>query len=71
MGSRDSDYPGYGTRYDDVFTPRNYDLFHSLRVAKVDKQYNIRIYPFDVPVSGGVSADDQIRRLDERCHGTR
>ena len=55
-GFEDSDYPGWGANYSDVFTPRRYDLLHTLQVVKVDKPYNIWIYPFDVPVGGGVSA---------------
>jgi len=70
-GFEDSDYPGYGTRYVDVCTPRNYDLLRTLQRVKVDKQYNIWIYPFDVPVSGGASAQDQIRRLEARTQGTK
>ena len=70
-GFENRDYPGYGTRLDELCTPRNYDLYYTLRNIRVDKQYNIWIYPFDVPVAGGVSAEDQLRRLGQRTGGTR
>ena len=53
-----------------MFTSRRYDLLHTLQVVKVDKKYNIWIYPFDVPVGGGASAEEQIRRLEMRIQGT-